>query len=203
MKSHAGPARGTASRTARVSIARWNLKEADGKTLVRRTETTYEANTRDKRAKRLKVQFLHRTRGRRCGGHKREGHRALPGEVSDGAIKLAHSKGCDDAGGEVSRGHSSRGIDEGLNRLKAASAGFQTLIGQLRRKTATGRRCGTDSRKVCSGGYSRPGACATKQGSTEPPDTWTVRPVVWEDGGGQPPPPTRFQGAGGQPPRRR
>ena len=22
--------------------------------------------------------------------------------------------------------------------------------------------------------------------STEPPDTWTVRPVVWEDGGGDP-----------------
>jgi hypothetical protein len=66
--------------------------------------------------------------------------------------------------------------------LKTASAGFQKLIGQLRRKTATGRRRGTDSREVCSGGYSQPGACATKQGSTEPPDTWTVRPVVWEDG---------------------
>jgi hypothetical protein len=99
---------------------------------------------------------------------------------------LAHSKGCDDAGGEVSRGHSSRAIDEGLNRLKTASAGFQKLIGQLRRKTATGRRCGTDSREICLGGYSQPGACATKQGSTEPPDTWTVRPVVWEDGGGNP-----------------
>jgi len=124
------------------------------------------------------------TRGRRCGGHKREGHGALPGEVSDGAIKLAHSKECDDAGGEVSRGHSSRAIDEGLNRLKTASAGFQTLIGQLRRKTATGRRRRTVSCEVCLGGYSQPGVRATKQSSTEPPDTWTVRPVVWEDGGG-------------------
>jgi hypothetical protein len=34
LKSNAGPARGTASRTARVSIARWNLKEGDGKALV-------------------------------------------------------------------------------------------------------------------------------------------------------------------------
>jgi hypothetical protein len=34
---------GTASRTARVSIARWNLKEAVGKILARRTEITYEA----------------------------------------------------------------------------------------------------------------------------------------------------------------
>lgn len=103
------------------------------------------------------------TRGRRCGGHKRDGHCALPGEVSDGAIKLAHSQGWDDADGEVSRGHSSRAIDEGPNRLKTASAGFQKLIGQLRRKTATGRRRGTDSREVCSGGYSQPGACATSR----------------------------------------
>ena len=34
LKSNTGPARGTVSRTARVSIARWNLKEAAGKTLV-------------------------------------------------------------------------------------------------------------------------------------------------------------------------
>ena len=124
------------------------------------------------------------TRGRRCGGHKRDGHCALPGEVSDGAIKLAHSKGCDDAAGEVSRGHSSRAIDEGLNRLETASTDFQKLIGQLRRKTATGRRRGTVSCEVCLGGYSQPGVCAKKRGSTESPDTWTVRPVVWEDGGG-------------------
>ncbi len=124
------------------------------------------------------------TRGRRCGGHKRDGHCALPGEVSDGAIKLARSKGCDDAAGEVSRGHSSREIDEGLNRLETASADFQMLIGQLRRKTATGRRRRTVSCEVSLGGYSQPGVCANEQGSTEPPDTWTVRPVVWEDGGG-------------------
>jgi len=80
------------------------------------------------------------TRRRRCGGHKRDGHCALPGEVSNGAIKLAHSKGCDDASGEVSIGRSSRAIDEGLNRLKTASAGFQKLIGQLRRKTVHGQK---------------------------------------------------------------
>ena len=80
------------------------------------------------------------TRGRRCGGQKRDGHGALPGEVSDGAIKLAHSEGCDDAAGEVGRGHSSRAIDEGLNRLKTASADFQTLIGQLRRKDGHGQK---------------------------------------------------------------
>ena len=108
LKSNAGPARGTASRTARVSIARWNLKEADGKTLVLRTETAYEAALTDKRAKRLKVRCLHGSQGRRCGRHKRGGQCALPGEVSGGAIKLARSRGRDEATGEVSRGHSSR-----------------------------------------------------------------------------------------------
>ena len=34
LKSNTGPARGTVSRTARVSTARWDLKEAAGKTLV-------------------------------------------------------------------------------------------------------------------------------------------------------------------------
>jgi hypothetical protein len=33
-KSSTGPARGTVSRTARVSTARWNLKEAEGKSLA-------------------------------------------------------------------------------------------------------------------------------------------------------------------------
>ena len=34
---------GTVSRTARVSRATWNLKEAEGKALARRTEIAYEA----------------------------------------------------------------------------------------------------------------------------------------------------------------
>jgi len=106
LKSNAHPARGSASRTARVSIVRWNPKEAAGKTLVRRTETTYEAAAADERANLLKVQCLHGSCGSRCGGHKRGGQCAIPGEISGGAIKLARSQGWDDAVGEVSRGHS-------------------------------------------------------------------------------------------------
>jgi len=53
------PTGGTISRTARVSIARWNLKEAAGKTLARRTEIAYEACKLDERANRLKVQYLY------------------------------------------------------------------------------------------------------------------------------------------------
>jgi hypothetical protein len=105
-ESNADPARGTASRTARVSIARWNLKEAVSKTLVRRTGSTYEAAAADEGAIRPKVRYLHGSCGSKCDGHKRGGQCAIPGEISDGAIKLACPRGRDEAAGEVSRSHS-------------------------------------------------------------------------------------------------
>jgi hypothetical protein len=71
-----------------VSIARWNLKEAAGKALARRTEIAYEACKLDERANRLKVQYLYGKLVRKCGGHKREGESALPGEVCNFAIEL-------------------------------------------------------------------------------------------------------------------
>lgn len=80
-KSPTGPAGGTVSRTARVVTARWNLKEAAGKALARRTEIAYEAAMLGERAIIFKAQYLHGKRGRICGGHKREGESALPGEV--------------------------------------------------------------------------------------------------------------------------
>ena len=64
-----------------MSIARWNLKEAAGKTLARRTEIAYEAVKLDEKANIFKVQYLYGKLGRRCGGHKREGGCALPGEI--------------------------------------------------------------------------------------------------------------------------
>ena len=75
------PTGGTISRTARVSIARWNLKEAAGKALARRTEIAYEACKLDEEANIFKVQYLYGKLVRRCGGHKREGGCAIPGEV--------------------------------------------------------------------------------------------------------------------------
>ena len=75
------PTGGTISWTARVSIARWNLKEAAGKALARRTEIAYEACKLDERATIFKVQYLYGKLVRRCGGHKREGESALPGEI--------------------------------------------------------------------------------------------------------------------------
>ena len=65
-----------------MSTARWNLKEAAGKTPARRTGIVYKAAALDERANRLKVQYLYGKHGRICGGHKREGVCALPGEIS-------------------------------------------------------------------------------------------------------------------------
>jgi len=64
-----------------VSIARWNLKEAAGKALARRTEIGYEACKLDEKANIFKVQYLYGRLARICGGHKREGESALPGEI--------------------------------------------------------------------------------------------------------------------------
>jgi hypothetical protein len=69
-----------------VSIARWNLKEAAGKTLARRTEIAYEACKLDEEANIFKVRYLYGKLVRICGGHKREGGCALPGEICNFAL---------------------------------------------------------------------------------------------------------------------
>jgi len=73
-----------------VSTARWDLKEAAGKALARRTGTAYEAAILDERANRLKVRYLHGKYGSRCSGYKREGDGVLPGEVCQPALGYGH-----------------------------------------------------------------------------------------------------------------
>ena len=73
-----------------MSIARWNLKEAAGKALARRTEIAYEACKLDEEACISKVQYLYGKLERICGGHKREGESALPGEVCNFAKSYRH-----------------------------------------------------------------------------------------------------------------
>jgi hypothetical protein len=73
-----------------VSIVRWNLKEAAGKALARRTEIAYEACKLDEEASISEVQYLYGKLVRRCGGHKREGECALPGEVCNFAKSYRH-----------------------------------------------------------------------------------------------------------------
>lgn len=71
-----------------MSAARRNLKEAAGKALARRTGIAYEAFVPDEKANVFKVPYLHGRHGRICGGHKREGRCALPGEVCPSASVL-------------------------------------------------------------------------------------------------------------------
>jgi hypothetical protein len=99
------PTGGTISRTARVSIVRWNLKEAAGKALARRTEITYEAVRLDEKATIFKVRYLYGRSGCICDGHKREGECALPGEICNFALATVAERRGDEVA-EVSRGHS-------------------------------------------------------------------------------------------------
>ena len=69
-----------------MSIARWNLKEAAGKALARRIEIAYEADKLDEEANIFKVRYLYGELVCRCGGHKREGESALPGEICNFAL---------------------------------------------------------------------------------------------------------------------
>ena len=76
-----------------MSIARWNLKEAAGKALARRTEIAYEACKLDEKANIFKVRYLYGKLVRICGGHKREGECALPGEICNFAMSYRRSRG--------------------------------------------------------------------------------------------------------------
>jgi len=108
------PTRGIISRTARVSIARWNLKEAAGKTLARRTGSGYEASMRDEESIISNVPYLYGTHGRISDGQKREGKSALPGEVCRPASVLAASRGA-----TTGRQKSAEGIRGGSTPPKA------------------------------------------------------------------------------------
>jgi hypothetical protein len=111
-KSPAGPARGTVSRTARVSIARWNPKEVEGKALARRTGIAYEAVAVGEEAIIFKARYLHGNGGRRCGGYKCEGRASYPGRSGHLPCATAIAR-LREGWPEVSRGHSSA-ADHGM-----------------------------------------------------------------------------------------
>lgn len=99
---------GTLSQTARVSAARWNLKEAAGKLPVRGTRTAYEATTRWARGRidskpnviRTEPAYMRRIYGRKVA---RLTLRDLPSCRK--AKRVARRA---DGPAEVSRGHSNR-----------------------------------------------------------------------------------------------
>jgi len=83
---------GTPSRTARVSTARWNLKEAEDKTPIRGTQILYEATV----CGRGSVGSQTQRHPERAGVYKAEMERrshALPWEICPWATLLGRSRG--------------------------------------------------------------------------------------------------------------
>lgn len=77
---------GTVSRTARVSAARWNLKEAVSKPAIRRTGSAYEAVMAGARGQNYPKPESHpEGHGGICDGWMRGKSRALPREACRGA----------------------------------------------------------------------------------------------------------------------
>ena len=90
---------------------RWNLKDAEGKALARRTGIAYEAVAVGKESIIFKAQYLHGNCGRICGGYKCEGRVHYPGRSVYLPLATAVVRRRD-GWAEVSRGHSRR-----LNQL--------------------------------------------------------------------------------------
>ena len=84
---------------------RWNLKEAEGKALARRTEIAYEAVAVGKESIIFKAQNLHGNCGRKCGGYKCEGRAYYPGISVHLPLATAVVRRRDGRA-EVSRSHS-------------------------------------------------------------------------------------------------
>ena len=98
----------TDSRTARVSVARRNLKEAAGKIPARRTGIAYEAVTSGREGNYLQSPITIREDvAVDAAGIWDEGHAPYPGR----SVNLPRATGVErrrDGSAEVSRGHSSR-----------------------------------------------------------------------------------------------
>ena len=69
----------------------------------------------------FKVQYLYGRHGRRCGGHKREGGCALPGEVCRSAHVLLSPRG-----GGMGRQKSAEGIVRSIDRTEGPNVKYVT-----------------------------------------------------------------------------
>ena len=99
---------GTDSRTARVSGATRNLKEAVSKILARRTGTAYEADTSGREGKHIQSPItIHEDVSVDAAGIWDEGHANYPGRSVNLPCATDIEKRCRDGLAEVSRGHTS------------------------------------------------------------------------------------------------
>ena len=66
--------------------------------------------------------------------------------------------------------------------MKNASGRFESVTAQKHREVALIDDAGRNPKRIQSGVCRHDRNQTRKQDSTEPPDMWTVCPVVWEDG---------------------
>ena len=130
---------GTPSQTARVSTARWNLKEAEGKLLTRGTRIAYEATSRWARGRidlkpdviRTESTYMRRVCGRKVT-------RLTLRDLSSCPRARTAARRADGMA-EVRRGHSSRGqaarLIETLTRKGRNSRGSQGRSDTMKGRT--------------------------------------------------------------------
>ncbi len=118
-----------------MSIARWNLKEAEGKALARRKEIVYKAVAVGKKSNIFKAQYLYGNCGRRCGGYKCEGHVHYPGRSDDLPLATAIVRWWDGLS-EVSRGHTR--LLTGNRRVEPVNVVMWTISDYLEQMPARG-----------------------------------------------------------------
>ena len=98
---------GTPSRTARVPIVRWDLKEAGGKLPTRGTRIACEALPRGRRSVGVRSPMSSGTRGGICGGDGRKVTRLTLGDLST-CLVLGRSRGLSMDGQKSAEGDKER-----------------------------------------------------------------------------------------------
>ena len=128
---------GTPSRTARVPIVRWDLKEAEGKILTRGTRIACEASCRGARTRRCPKPSVIRNGPVYMRRVWKEGHASYPGR----SACLPRARAAEresDGRAEVSRGQKGRRSDPRPEQVNPARCrGLEAA--RARKATATGR----------------------------------------------------------------
>jgi len=119
--------------SARVSVARRNLKESAGKALARRTGTAYKAAVPGKEANLFKARYLYGRCGRKCG---RRISRSLPPQCDLGA-----GHGCEQVRLWVEfTAHPVSPQEEMLNNFSLLAIDCSRMCRKSKRKTIVSRR---------------------------------------------------------------
>ena len=122
---------GTSSQTARVSTARWGLKEAEGKSLAQGTRTAYEAITGGRGSVGVRSPKSSRTGGRRRGGHGEKVTRLTLGDLSICLCGQSLPRGGENGGQKSAEGIVGRRI--GRRPEQADTNRYRGLDGPIRR----------------------------------------------------------------------